>query len=91
MPPPVAPVPSAPGQVPPAPLFTPVAFEVLPGWQQDDLRQAWPAFMASCRALAARPDWKAPCAAAKTGRCRRRRRDPPVFRDLVCAEHGARG
>jgi membrane-bound lytic murein transglycosylase A len=30
---------------PPAPLFTPVAFEALPGWQQDDLRQAWPAFM----------------------------------------------
>ena len=62
MPPPVAPVPS---QQPPAPLFTPVAFEVLPGWQQDDLRQAWPAFLASCRALAAKPDWKIPCATSK--------------------------
>jgi membrane-bound lytic murein transglycosylase A len=38
---------------------------VLPGWQQDDLRQAWPAFMASCRALASKPDWKTPCASAK--------------------------
>jgi membrane-bound lytic murein transglycosylase A len=65
MPPPVAPVPSAPGQLPPAPLFTPVDFTLLPGWQQDDLRQAWPAFMASCRALGAKPDWKTPCASAK--------------------------
>jgi membrane-bound lytic murein transglycosylase A len=61
LPPPVAPVPSA----PPAQLFTPVGFELLPGWQQDDLRQAWPAFMASCRALGAKPDWKTPCASAK--------------------------
>src|SRR5689334_17570401 len=69
MPPPAAPVPSAPSQqppqLPPAPLFTPVAFEALPGWQQDDLRQAWPAFMASCRALGNKPDWKTPCAGAK--------------------------
>jgi membrane-bound lytic murein transglycosylase A len=62
MPPPVGPV-TAPQ--PAAPLFTPVAFEALPGWQQDDLRQAWPAFQASCRALGAKPDWKAVCAAAK--------------------------
>ncbi|MGB9110891.1 MAG: MltA domain-containing protein, partial [Telluria sp.] len=61
MPPPVAPVPSA-----PAPLFTPVAYAALPGWQQDDVRQAWPAFIGSCRALAAKPDWKTPCAAART-------------------------
>jgi len=42
-----------------------VTFDALPGWQQDDMRQAWPAFQASCRALGAKPDWKAPCAAAK--------------------------
>jgi membrane-bound lytic murein transglycosylase A len=67
MPPPVGPTPAPPPQ-PAAPLFTPVAFGVLPGWQQDDLRQAWPAFMASCRALAAKPDkpdWKSACAAAR--------------------------
>jgi membrane-bound lytic murein transglycosylase A len=63
MPPPVGPV-AVPQ--PPAPLFTPVAFEALPGWRQDDLRQAWPAWQASCRALAAKADWKAACAAART-------------------------
>lgn len=74
MPPPVGPVtvpPSQPpvqppAQPPAAPLFTPVSFAVLPGWQQDDLRQAWPAFQASCRALGAKADWKAVCAASKT-------------------------
>jgi membrane-bound lytic murein transglycosylase A len=76
LPPPVGPVtvppttappaqPSTPAQ-PPAPLFTPVSFAVLPGWQQDDLRQAWPAFQASCRALGAKADWKSVCAASKT-------------------------
>jgi membrane-bound lytic murein transglycosylase A len=59
--PPVQPQPAP----PPTPLFTPVTFDVLPGWQQDDLRQAWPAFQASCRALGAKEDWKAPCAAGK--------------------------
>ncbi len=69
MPPPVGPV-TVPPQPqpqpqPPAPLFTPVAFDVLPGWRQDDLRQAWPAWQASCRALQAKADWKAACAAAR--------------------------
>jgi membrane-bound lytic murein transglycosylase A len=77
MPPPVGPttvpstvpptLPPAPQPAPPAaPLFTPVSFDVLPGWRQDDLRQAWPAFQASCRALGAKADWKSVCAAAKT-------------------------
>jgi membrane-bound lytic murein transglycosylase A len=69
MPPPVGPVAVPPTQPapppPPAPLFTPVTFDALPGWQQDDLRQAWPAFQASCRALGAKPDWTMPCAASK--------------------------
>ena len=70
MPPPVGPVtvptqPSEQPPAPPAPLFTPVGFEALPGWRQDDLRQAWPAFQASCRALTARPDWKTACAAGR--------------------------
>jgi membrane-bound lytic murein transglycosylase A len=46
-------------------LFTPVAFDALPGWQQDDLRATWSAFQASCRALATQAEWKSPCAAAK--------------------------
>lgn len=44
--------------------MTPASFADLPGWQQDDLRQAWPAFLASCKALAAKTAWTAPCADA---------------------------
>jgi membrane-bound lytic murein transglycosylase A len=69
MPPPVGPVaePPAPAPVkpPPAPLMTPTTFSALPGWQEDDLRQAWPAFMASCRAIGSRADWKTACTAAQ--------------------------
>jgi membrane-bound lytic murein transglycosylase A len=67
MPPPVGPVPvpeTPPAKPQPAPLMTPTSFSMLPGWQQDDLRQAWPAFMASCRALGAREQWKPACSAA---------------------------
>jgi len=65
-PPVVMPAPVGPVGVPtpPAPLMTPASFADLPGWQQDDLRQAWPAFLASCKALAVKPAWTAPCAAA---------------------------
>ncbi|MDB5907543.1 MAG: murein transglycosylase [Massilia sp.] len=73
MPPPVGPVavPKPEPAVPPpaapppaAPLMTPTSFSELPGWQQDDLREAWPAFNASCKALARKPEWTQPCAAA---------------------------
>jgi membrane-bound lytic murein transglycosylase A len=68
MPPPVGPVAvpeTPPPPPPPAPLMTPTTFSALPGWQQDDLRQAWPAFTASCRALGSREQWKAACLAAR--------------------------
>ncbi len=77
MPPPVGPVyvpeqpaapaqPAVPAQPPaPTPLMTPTTFSALPGWEQDDLRQAWPALLQSCRGLASKPDWKAVCAAAR--------------------------
>ncbi|WP_312512708.1 murein transglycosylase A [Massilia sp.] len=77
MPPPVGPVavppepespPPAP-ETPPAPVapLTPTTFSALPGWQQDDVRQAWPAFMQSCSVLASRAaEWKTPCAAARS-------------------------
>jgi membrane-bound lytic murein transglycosylase A len=71
MPPPVGPVavpvpvPETPAKVLPAPLMTPVGFDALPGWRHDDLRQAWPAFAASCRALGARAQWKAACLASR--------------------------
>ncbi len=46
--------------------MTPVPYSALPGWQQDDLRQAWPAFMASCSVLVRKDDWKPACTAART-------------------------
>lgn len=45
--------------------YKPVSFSVLPGWEQDQLTEAWPAFMASCSALRNKPDWKEPCGIAK--------------------------
>jgi membrane-bound lytic murein transglycosylase A len=34
-----------------------VQWSDLPGWGEDDLVAAWPAFLQSCRALASRPQW----------------------------------
>ncbi|OBV41531.1 murein transglycosylase A [Janthinobacterium psychrotolerans] len=48
-----------------APTFVPVSFAALPGWQRDDVRAAWPAFMASCGVLVKRPDWKESCTIAR--------------------------
>lgn len=45
--------------------MTPTSFSAIPGWEQDDLGQAWPAFLQSCRGLASKADWKAVCAAAR--------------------------
>jgi membrane-bound lytic murein transglycosylase A len=60
----------------PALELTPASFAALPGWADDDLAQALPALLASCRALLAEPaeapvgpralagtaaDWRAPC------------------------------
>lgn len=68
MPPPVGPVAVpevTPAKPQPAPLMTPTTFELLPGWREDDPRQAWPAFMASCKALGSRADWRPACTAAR--------------------------
>ena len=65
MPPPVGPI-AVPLPPRPAPLMTPTTFGALPGWQQDDLREAWPAFIGSCKALVRKTDWTAPCTAAAT-------------------------
>lgn len=40
----------------------------LPGWAEDELTAAWPAFLQSCKALASRPQWmlwRAACEEAK--------------------------
>src|SRR5438128_6876435 len=43
----------------------PATFAALPGWDQDDLREAWPAFMTSCEVLLKKTDWREPCAVAR--------------------------
>jgi len=69
MPPPLGPV-AVPQPSPPKPepaaLMTPTTFGALPGWQQDDLREAWPAFIGSCKVLVRKDGWTAPCTAAAT-------------------------
>ena len=67
MPPPVfvpVPVPPAPPGTG-APVMTPTTFSALPGWDSDDLRQAWPAFQASCGVLIRKEEWKQACGAAR--------------------------
>lgn len=42
----------------------PASFHEMPGWQEDDQRQAWPALAMSCSALERREAWRQACAAA---------------------------
>ncbi|MDQ1816677.1 murein transglycosylase A [Massilia sp. CCM 9210] len=66
IPPPAEPPVAPPVKAEPAPLMTPSTFGALPGWERDDLRQAWPAFMTSCGVLVRKPEWKTACGAART-------------------------
>ncbi|HEU4621289.1 MAG TPA: MltA domain-containing protein [Burkholderiaceae bacterium] len=66
--------PGGPTQVPaaaearPASLVTtamvPASFADLPGWNDDDVAAAWPAFLAGCTTLRNRAEWRAVCNAA---------------------------
>ena len=47
------------------PLLEPVSWSELPGWSDDPLVDAWPAFLASCSALAQKPGWTAVCTSAR--------------------------
>jgi membrane-bound lytic murein transglycosylase A len=54
---------------PPAKSLQPASWEDLPGWTEDNLSAAWPAFLQSCRGLAGKPQWplwRPACDAAKT-------------------------
>ena len=47
--------------------FSAVSWQALPGWQEDDLTQAWPAWLKSCDALRRRSsevNWRQVCAQA---------------------------
>jgi membrane-bound lytic murein transglycosylase A len=60
----VSPVP-VPPTAKPVEILRPTGFAALPGWHSDDLRQAWPAFIASCEVLIRRPEWKDVCTSAR--------------------------
>ena len=69
---PPLPVPTVPVVAPPEPaaefakpLLEPVAWDSIAGWTEDALIEAWPAFLASCDALAARPMWRGACTGAR--------------------------
>jgi membrane-bound lytic murein transglycosylase A len=54
----------------PTPPVKPLRYEradwsALPGWSADNAQEAWPAFIASCRALRFRAEWAVPCTAAQ--------------------------
>ena len=42
-----------------------VTFDQLPGWDEDDLTQVWPAFLASCEVMIRRPGWQEVCTDAR--------------------------
>lgn len=46
-------------------VLRPTTYAALPGWDKDDLREAWPPFLISCGVLAKKVEWKEPCAAAR--------------------------
>ncbi|MFT3858230.1 MAG: MltA domain-containing protein [Aquabacterium sp.] len=58
-------------------LFKVSAFDALPGWQQDNVNEAWVAFRESCRALEKKPSWKPLCAEV------RRIKDPKAGRAFI--------
>lgn len=62
--------PCAPAEPEKPPVVTPnlsaADWPSLPGWQEDDLLAAWPAWLQSCSALKTRPEWQAACATAET-------------------------
>jgi membrane-bound lytic murein transglycosylase A len=62
---PTIPTPSGKPVEQPKEVLKRVAFTALPGWEKDDLRQAWPAFMSSCEVLVKKTDWKEPCTIAR--------------------------
>ncbi len=59
-----APVPVPPGAARPGDHLRRTTFAELPGWGDDDLRAAWPALLASCAALSAKPGWQEACTGA---------------------------
>ncbi|HJU71207.1 MAG TPA: murein transglycosylase A [Paucimonas sp.] len=60
--PPAQPMPPA---AQPVQLLRPGTFSALPGWNADDVREAWPAFLTSCSVLIKRAEWQETCTIAR--------------------------
>lgn len=46
--------------------FKASSFNALPGWERDDLREVWPAFMSSCNVLIKKTEWQEICTVARS-------------------------
>ena len=49
----------------PAEILRLTSYAALPGWDKDELRDAWPAFLASCEVMVNKADWREPCTIAR--------------------------
>lgn len=49
----------------PREILRPATYAQLPGWEKDNLREAWPAFLGSCEAMTKKQDWKQSCLLAQ--------------------------
>lgn len=49
----------------PKEILRPTTYSALPGWEKDNLREAWPAFLGSCEVLGKKTDWTEPCTMAR--------------------------
>ena len=74
-----APAPPAPTAAKPADYLRRVSFAEIPGWADDDLREAWPALLASCSALSAKPAWQDACGNASAVNAS----DPAAVRSFI--------
>ncbi len=77
--PPSTVVPPVAAAVKPADYLRRASFAEIPGWAEDDFREAWPALLASCSALSAKPDWQELCAGAS----RVNATDPVAVRQFI--------
>ena len=50
----------------PATVYERAQWSELPGWETDNVQEAWQAFLESCRALRFQAEWAAPCTTAQT-------------------------
>lgn len=57
--------PAQPATINPADVLHPSSFAAIPGWDKDDLRDAWQPFLNSCTVMVKKPDWKEVCTIAQ--------------------------